>query len=77
MEDNFSIGTSIFSDKDYSFIKGLGFITSKYYCINDVYYDRETLEEIEETEELALLQRKMEDEIYLSDTIIKNNLFAQ
>ena len=74
VEDNFSIGTSIFSDRDYSFIKGLGFITSKYYCINDVYYDRETLEEIEETEELALLQRKMEDEIYLSDTIIKNNL---
>lgn len=77
VKDNFSIGTSIFSDKDYSFIKGLGFITSKYYCINDIYYDRETKEEIAETEELAELQEKMENEIYLSDTIIKNNLFAK
>lgn len=77
IEDKFSIGTSIFSDKDYSFIKGLGFVTSLNYCVNDRYYDRESMEEIEETEELAALQRKMEDEIYLSDTIIKNNLFAK
>ena len=76
VDDKFSIGTSIFSDKDYSFIKGLGFITSKYYCINDIYYDRETFEEIEATDELARLQEKMENEIYLSDTIIKNNLFV-
>ena len=67
----------LISDKDYSFINGLVFVTSFNYCVNDRYYDRESMEEIEETEELATLQRKMEDEIYLSDTIIKNNLFAQ
>lgn len=76
IEDNYSMGNSIFSNLDYSFIKGLGFVTSKNYCINDKYYDRNTLEEIEETEELKTLLEKMIDEIYLSDTIIKNNLFS-
>ena len=75
VEDTFSLGNSIFSKKDYSFIKGMGYVTSKNYCINDKYYDRETLEEIEETEELKNLLEKMKDEIYLSDAIIKNNLF--
>ena len=77
IEDDFSIGSSIFSQKDYSFIKGLGFVTSTNYCINETYYDRETLEEIEETEELQKLLQKMEEEIYLSDTIIKNDLLAE
>lgn len=77
VEDNFSIGSSIFSQKNYSFIKGLGYITSKNYCINDKYYDRETFEEIEETEELKSLLQKMENEIYLSDSIIKNNLLIK
>ena len=74
IEDKLSIGTTIFSNKDYSFIKGLGFVTSTNYCINGTYYDRETIEEIEENEELLSLLNQMEDEIYLSDTIIKNNL---
>ena len=74
VEDKFSMGKTLFSQKDYSFIKGLGYVTSKNYYINGKYYDRETLAEIEETEELQKLLQKMEDEIYLSDTIIKNNL---
>ena len=74
VEDKFSIGTSIFSGKDYSFIKGLGIVTSKNYCINGIYYDRENGKKIEETGELQKLLNKMENEIYLSDTIIKNNL---
>ena len=74
VEDKFSLGESIFTEKDKSFIKGLGYITSKNYCINGKYYERETREEIAETEELKELMEKMEDEIYLSDTIIKNNL---
>jgi lipoteichoic acid synthase len=73
VEDKFSIGSSIFTSKDYAFIKGLGFITSKNYCINGKYYNREE-KEIEATEELEKLLHKMENEIYLSDTIIKNNL---
>ena len=77
IDDNFSIGDTIFSQKDYSFIKGLGYVTSKNYCINGRYYDRQTLKEIEPTEELKKLIQKMEDEIYLSDTIIKNDLIAQ
>ena len=74
VEDKFSIGTSIFSNKDYSFIKGLGFITSKYYYMHGKYYDRVSGEEIEATDDLKKLLQKMENEIYLSDTIIKNNL---
>lgn len=74
VEDKLSIGNTIFSNKDYSFIKGLGFVTSTNYCINGTYYDRDTIEEIEENEELKNLLNQMEDEIYLSDTLIKNNL---
>ena len=74
IKDEFSIGKSIFSNKDYSFIKGLGFVTSTSYCINDIYYDRSTLEEISENEELKNIYQQMDDEIYLSDSIIKNDL---
>ena len=73
-EDNFSIGSTIFSDKDYSFIKGLGYVTSESYYINGKYYDRKNSKEIGEAEELRKLLEKMESEIYLSDTIIKNDL---
>ncbi len=75
LKDNFSLGENIFSNKDYSFIKGLGYVTSKYCNINGKYYERTTLREIEEIKELQNLRQKMEDEIYLSDSIIKNNLF--
>lgn len=74
VEDKFSIGASIFSNKDYSFIKGLGFITSKYYYMHGKYYERVSGEEIKATDDLEKLLQKMENEIYLSDTIIKNNL---
>ncbi len=77
IENNFSIGDTIFSKKDYSFIKGLGYVTSKNYCINGKYYDRNTLKEIEATEELQKLLKQMEDEIYLSDAIIKNDLIGK
>ena len=74
IKDDFSIGSSIFSRKNYSFIKGLGYITSDIYCINEKFYDKNTLQEINGNEYLVSLLKKMEDEIYLSDTIIKNNL---
>ena len=77
VEDEFSIGSSIFSGKDYSFIKGIGYITSNNYYINGKYYNRKNLEQIEETENLRKLLEKMENEIYLSDVIIKNNLFLE
>ena len=48
--------------------------TSNYYCVNDKFYDRNTLLEIEQTQFLQALQQKMQDDIYLSDAIIKNNL---
>ncbi len=77
VEDKFSLGKSIFSNKDESFIKGLGYITSQNYYLHGKYYDKETLEEIEETEELQKTLQRMEDEIYLSDAIIKHNLLDQ
>lgn len=73
-DDNFSLGESIFSGKDYSFIKGLGYVTSNYYCFDDNYYSRQTLQEVAPTMEFERLLRKMKNEIYLSDMIIKNNL---
>lgn len=77
VQDDFSIGTSIFTDKDYAFIKGLGFATSKHYWVRGKYYDRNTGKEVEATEELEKLLLKMENEIYLSDAIIKNNLLEE
>lgn len=74
LKNDFSLGESIFSGKDYSFIKGLGYVTSDFYCFNDKFYSRHTLEEINPTSELEKLLDKMKNEIYLSDTIIKNNL---
>ncbi len=74
LDDNFSLGVSIFSGKDYSFIKGLGFVTSNYFCFNDKYYNRYNLAEVYPTRELDELLEKMKNEIYLSDMIIKNNL---
>ena len=76
IQDNFSIGSSIFSEKNHSFIKGLGYVTSKNYYINDKYYNRETMNQILKNEELEEILQKMQNEIYLSDSIIKNNLFA-
>ncbi len=77
VEDKFSLGESIFSQKDESFIKGLGYITSQNYYLHGKYYLRETLEEIEETEELQERLQRMEEEIYLSDCIIKHNLLKK
>ena len=74
LEDEFSIGKSIFTNKDYSFIKGLGIVTSSNYSVNDEFYDREKTEKVEINETLNQLVAQMEEEIYLSDTIIKNNL---
>lgn len=73
-EDTISLGKSIFSKKDYSFIKGLGFVTSRYYWNHGKYYERNSEQEVNATEELQKLLQKMEDEIYLSDMLIKNNL---
>ena len=72
--NNFSLGETIFSSKDYSFIKGLGYVTSKNYCFNDILYNRETMEETEANDEMQELLTKMQNEIYLSDMIIKNDL---
>ncbi len=77
VKDNFSIGQTIFSNKDYAFIKGLGYITNEYYYIDEKYYNRHTHEEIEETDEMKELLEKMKNEIYLSDSIIKNNLLKK
>lgn len=74
LEDEFSIGKSIFTNKDYSFIKGLGIVTSSNYSVNGEFYDREKTEKVEINETLNQLVAQMEEEIYLSDTIIKNNL---
>ncbi len=74
VQDNFSLGETIFSNKDYSFIKGIGYVTSEDYCFNDIRYKRTSMQEIEKDDKANALIEKMENEMYLSDTIIKNNL---
>lgn len=77
IKDRFSIGESIFTNKDYSFIKGLGYITEHFYCINDKLYSRDNSLEIQTDDNFEKLKLKMENEIYLSDIIIKNNLLTK
>ena len=42
IEDKFSIGTDVFSGKDYSFIKGIGYVTKENYYINGEYKGEKT-----------------------------------
>ena len=74
VKDNFSIGEDLFGDKDYAFIKNIGIVTKKYYYINEICFDRVSNKEIEPPEEILYLRKRMEDEIYLSDAIINNNI---
>ena len=77
IKDTFSIGQSIFTNKDYSFVKGIGFITKDVYYVDGEYIDRKTNEKIEVNEDLYRLENKMNDEMFFSDTIIKNNLVSR
>ena len=76
IQDNFSIGEDLFTDKDYAFIKNIGIITSKYYYLNGICYDRKTNSEISTTDYINSLIKKMDDDIYLSDAIINNNIIS-
>lgn len=77
IEDKFSIGTDVFSGKDYSFIKGIGYVTKENYYINGEYFNRSDNNVIKPNDELIRLMIKMSDEMFLSDTIIKNNLISR
>ncbi len=77
IEDKFSIGTDVFSGKDYSFIKGIGYVTKENYYINGEYFNRLDNTVISPNDELIKLMIKMNDEMFLSDTIIKNNLIGK
>lgn len=77
IRDKFSLGESIFTSKDYAFIKGIGFVTKDEYYIDEKFINRNTNEEIEPDENLIYLTNKMNDEMILSDTIIKNNLIQK
>ena len=45
----------------------------QYYC-NEICFERSSDKEIEPPEEILYLRKRMEDEIYLSDAIINNNI---
>lgn len=76
IEDKFSLGMDMFTNKDYAFIKGIGYVTKDYYYINDEYYERSSNTLITPDEKLLTLKNLMDDELYLSDTIINNNLVS-
>ena len=76
VSDKFSLGVDLFTDKDYAFIKGIGFVTKDYYYINDKYFEKTTNNLIEPNEELLALKEQMDSQLYLSDTIINNNLIS-
>lgn len=75
IEDKFSMGEDLFGGKDYSYIKGIGFVTSSTFYIDEEYIDRKTNQIIQPDENLIYLTNKMNDDIWLSDIIIRNNLF--
>lgn len=77
VKDRFSIGESLFTQKDYSFIKGLGFVTSDIYYIDGEVIDRKTNQRIEIEENIDFLIQKMNSDIEMSDTMIKGNLFMK
>lgn len=79
IKDTFSMGQSIFGQKDYAFIKGMGIVTKDYYYLDDSFVNRQSgLEETLENQETILqLKEQMKQEIYLSDEIIKKNLLQQ
>lgn len=74
INDKFSLGEDIFFGKNYAFVKGIGYITKDNYYINGKYFKRENNTGIEPDDNLIKLMIKMKDEMFLSDTIIKNNL---
>ena len=76
IDDKFSLGMDIFTSKDYAFIKGIGYVTKDYYYINDDYYERSSNTVILPNNRLLKLKEIMDNELYLSDTIINNNLIS-
>jgi hypothetical protein len=81
LKDNFSLGMTAFSTKDYAFINNGIIILDKYYYENQMWYERENgnilnLKSLEknEKEKLEEYEENIRTELDISTSILINNL---
>src|SRR5699024_148492 len=75
-DDYIQFGTDLLSedhDETVAFRNG-DFFTPEVSMIRDTFYDEETGEEIEPTEELETIQQKVQHELELSDRVLQGDL---
>src|SRR5690625_3512276 len=75
-QDYIQFGTDLFSEdhKDYVAFRNGGFITPEITMVGDIYYDNETGEEVEPTEEMEAMKEKVQHELELSDNVLHGDL---
>lgn len=75
-QDYIQLGTDMFSEdhKQYVPFRNGDFVTPEYSMIQDVFYDNETEEPIEPTEEMLDMQETVMHELELSDKVIQGDL---
>ncbi|HLR75378.1 MAG TPA: LTA synthase family protein [Virgibacillus sp.] len=75
-QDYIQFGTDMFSEghKDYVAFRNGDFITAEFSMIKDIYYDNETGEELEPTEEMKEMKETILHELELSDKVLLGDL---
>lgn len=84
IEDDFSLGKSIFSSKDYAYISNASIVTEKYYYEEDEWYDISTGESLnlenideEEKDKMEKLVQNMKLQLDISRSIVINDLLKR
>ncbi|HLR52326.1 MAG TPA: LTA synthase family protein, partial [Candidatus Avamphibacillus sp.] len=75
-QDYILFGTDMFSEDHKEFVpfRNGDFITPEYSVIQDVYYDTDTGEELEPTEEMKEMKETVQQELELSDKLLNGDL---
>src|SRR5699024_12685541 len=74
--DDIQFVTALLSEHNYETVafRNGNFLTPEVSMIRDTFYDEETGEEIEPTEELEAIQQKVQHELELSDRVLQGDL---
>ncbi|MGM8365027.1 LTA synthase family protein [Virgibacillus sp. W0181] len=75
-QDYIQFGTDLFSEghKDFVAFRNGDFITPEFSMIRDAYYDTDTGEELEPTEEMQEMEETIQHELELSDKVLQGDL---
>ncbi|HLS20636.1 MAG TPA: LTA synthase family protein [Bacillota bacterium] len=75
-QDYIQFGTDMFSEdhKDFVIFRNGNFITPEFTVVQDIFYDNETEQEIEPTEEMLHIQDAILHELELSDKVLQGDL---